>query len=57
MKFKDVLNKYLEELECTPKKLSNESNLSESVICRYRNGERTPIKNGEQIKKLTTEVI
>ncbi len=57
MKFKDVLNKYLEELECTPKKLSNESNLSESVICRYRNGERTPIKNGEQIKKLTTALF
>ena len=57
MKFKDVLNKYLEELECTPKKLSNESSLSESVICRYRNGERTPIKNGEQIKKLTTALF
>ncbi len=53
MKFKDVLNEYLKELNCSSKKLSNESGLSESVICRYRNGERTPIKKSEQINKLT----
>ena len=57
MKFKDILNKYLKELECTSKNLSNESGLSESVICRYRSGERTPIKNGEQMSKLTTALF
>ena len=54
MKFNEVLNKYLEELDCTARKLSIESGLTGSVICRYRNGERTPIKNSEQYEKLTT---
>lgn len=53
MNFKEVLNKYLKELNCTSKKLSNESGLSESVISRYRSGERTPVKNSEQLNKLT----
>ena len=53
MKFKEVLNKYLKELDCSSKKLSNESGLSESVISRYRSGERTPVKNSEQLNKLT----
>lgn len=53
MKFKEVLNKYLKELDCSSKKLSDESGLSESVISRYRSGERTPVKNSEQLNKLT----
>ena len=53
MDFKEVLNKYLKELNCSSKKLSNESGLSESVISRYRSGERTPVKNSEQLNKLT----
>ena len=57
MKFNETLNMYLEELNCSSKKLSNESGLTESVICRYRNGERTPIKNSEQLKKLTTALF
>ena len=57
MKFNEVLNRYLEELDCTAKKLSIESGLTRSVICRYRSGERTPIKNSEQLKKLTTAIF
>lgn len=57
MKFKEVLNKYLKELDCSSKKLSDESGLSESVICRYRSGERTPAKKSEQINKLTTAIF
>ena len=53
MNFKEVLNKYLKELNCSSKKLSNESGLSESVISRYRSGKRTPLKNSEQLNKLT----
>ena len=53
MNFKEVLNKYLKELDCSSKKLSNESGLSESVISRYKSGERTPVKNSEQLNKLT----
>ena len=43
MKFNEVLNKYLEELDCTAKKLSIESGLTGSVISRYRSGERNQI--------------
>ena len=57
MKFKDTLNKYLKELGCSSKKLSNESGLSESVICRYRSGQRTPIKNSKQINSLATAIF
>lgn len=53
MNFKEVLNEYLKELNCSSKKISNESGLSESVISRYRSGERTPVKNSEQLNKLT----
>ena len=53
MNYKEVLNEYLKELNCSSKKLSNESGLSESVISRYRSGERTPLKNSEQLNKLT----
>ena len=57
MKFKEVLNEYLKELNCSSKKLSNESGLSESVISRYRSGERTPVKNSEQLNKLTNALF
>ena len=49
--FNEVLNRYLKELDCTARKLSIESGLTGSVICRYRSGERTPIKNSEQYEK------
>ena len=52
MKFNDVLNTYLESLNCSSKKLSKESGLSEPVISRYRSGERTPAKDSKQFKKL-----
>ena len=54
MEFKDVLNNYLQKLNCSSKTLANESRLSESVISRYRKGERTPAKDSEQIKKLAS---
>ena len=57
MKFNDVLNMYLESLNCTSKKLSKESGLSQSVISRYRSGERTPTKNSNQLKKLTNALF
>ncbi len=57
MNFKDVLNKYLEELNCSQKRLSKESNLSETVISRYRNGERTPKRDSEQLKKLSSAIF
>ena len=52
MSFKDILNEYLEKINCSSKELSNISNISESVISRYRSGERTPKENSKQIEKL-----
>ena len=52
MSFKDILNEYLEKINCSSKELSNVSNISESVISRYRSGERTPKENSKQIEKL-----
>lgn len=42
MLFNEILNNYLKELNCNSKKLSVLSGISESVISRYRSGERTP---------------
>lgn len=52
MTFKDTFNKLLKELNCTSRKLSINSGISESVISRYRSGERTPKKDSIQINKL-----
>ena len=52
MSFKYILNEYLEKINCSSKELSNVSNISESVISRYRSGERTPKENSKQIEKL-----
>lgn len=52
MTFKDTFNKLLQELNCTSRKLSINSGISESVISRYRSGERTPKKDSIQINKL-----
>ena len=53
MTFKDALNSYLKEINSSSKKLSDVSGISESVISRYRSGKRTPLKNSEQLNKLT----
>lgn len=57
MKFNEVLNAYLKELNCSSKKLSTKSGLSESVISRYRSGERTPVRESEQMNKLTAALF
>ena len=57
MNFKEVLNKYLKELNCSQKMLLESSGLSETVISRYKSGERTPVKNSEQLTKLTTAIF
>ena len=41
MKFSDLLNKYLEEFKCSSKDLSELTNISPSVISRYRSGQRS----------------
>lgn len=51
MKFNDVLNKYLNLIGCSSKDLAQVSQLSESIISRYKNGGRIP--NEENLKKVS----
>ena len=53
--FKDALNSYLKEINSSSKKLSDVSGISESVISRYRSGDRTPNKN-EVLLKLSDAI-
>ena len=52
MKFENILNEYIEILGCNSKELAHISNISPSLISRYKNGERIPKYNSEQYKKL-----
>ena len=52
MNFKDKLNNYIDLIGITSKDLSKESNISESVISRYRSGDRTPKIGSTQLKNI-----
>ena len=52
MNFSDLLNKYLNEFNCSSKKLSELTNISPSVISRYRSNQRTPELNSIQTQKI-----
>ena len=51
MKFNDVLNKYINLIGCNSKDIAKYSNLSESIISRYKSGNRIP--NNENLKKIS----
>ena len=53
MNFSEQLNKYINEFDCTSSELSKQSNLSATVISRYRNGERTPSLRSKQLEQLS----
>lgn len=42
MDFKDKLNAYIEQLNCSAEELAESSSLSPTSISRYRSGERLP---------------
>lgn len=52
MKFSEQLNEYMEQINCSAKELSDASELSGSVISRYRSGEREPAADSEQLIKV-----
>ena len=52
MKLSELINRYMEEIDCTPKELSEASDLSSAVISRYRSGERETGIDSEQLEKL-----
>ena len=53
MDFSNQLNEYISQLNCSSKDLSDASRLSQVVISRYRNGDRTPNKRSKQLNDLT----
>ena len=52
MNFNEQLNKYISQINCSSKELSDSSGLSSTVISRYRNGERTPNIRSMQLNSL-----
>ena len=50
--FKDILIKYMEELDCSSKELADSSGLSAATISRYRSGDRLPQWDSENYNKL-----
>ena len=55
MKFNEVLNDYIKQLNCSAKELAEESGLSAATLSRYRAGERVP--NREQLNKIVNGII
>ena len=52
MTFCEQLNEYISKIDCSSKELADTSNLSPTVISRYRNGERTPNIRSKQLEYL-----
>lgn len=52
MKFCNVLNNYIEELDCLAKDIEKRSGISASTLSRYRSGERIPDRSSDNYQKL-----
>lgn len=57
MNFQECLNNYITQIRCNGKELARNSEISETVISRYRKGERTPYADSEYLKKLSNGII
>lgn len=55
MKFSDLLNDYMTQINCTSKELAEASGLSAATLSRYRTGERVP--NREQLTKIMYGIV
>lgn len=52
MKFSEVLNGYIEQLDCPAKAINEAAGISGATISRYRSGERVPAMNSPSFEKL-----
>ena len=57
MNFQECLNNYIIQIRCNGKELARNSKISETVISRYRKGERAPSADSEYLKKLSDRII
>ena len=52
MNFQEQLNMYMEKLHCTGRELASESGVSETIISRYRKGDRIPAADSAYLQRL-----
>lgn len=57
MNFQECLNNYIIQVRCNGKELARNSKISETVISRYRKGERAPSADSEYLRKLSDGII
>ena len=57
MNFQECLNNYIIQIRCNGKELARNSKISETVISRYRKGERAPLADSEYLRKLSDGII
>ena len=57
MNFEETLNYYIDKINCTSKQLADASHISQSVISRYRKGDRTPKYNSIQANAIKDGLI
>ena len=56
MTFQEQLNLYMEELSCSGRELAKNSGISETILSRYRKGERIPGADSDYLKKLAAGI-
>lgn len=56
MTFQEQLNLYIEELSCSGRELAQNSGISETILSRYRKGERLPGADSDYLKKLAAGI-
>jgi transcriptional regulator with XRE-family HTH domain len=54
--FQEQLNLYIEELSCSGRELAQNSGISETILSRYRKGERLPGADSDYLKKLAAGI-
>ena len=55
MQISDLLNRYIQRLQCSAKDLAEAAGLSPASVSRYRTGDRLP--NGEQLNKMMEGIV
>ena len=56
MTFQERLNLYIEEISCSGRELAKNSGISETILSRYRKGERIPAADSDYLKKLAAGI-
>ena len=52
MRFYEILNEYMDQLDCMAKDICKNSGISAATLSRYRSGERLPAPDSDAFEKL-----